>query len=82
MIELLLETAFIQPPTDQATEGPQNIRPAFKHIIKSVTIGNTKRSFGVIECDPLVKRGLKKNGKAHGDALHANVDHTSSMERV
>ncbi|GLJ29375.1 hypothetical protein SUGI_0579240 [Cryptomeria japonica] len=63
LLELLLKTAFIQPPTDQSTEGPQDIRPAFKHTMRSVLMGNTRRNVGVIECDPLVRRGLEKTAR-------------------
>ena len=37
LIELLTESAFVQPPLDQSVDGPPDIRPAFRHIMKTVT---------------------------------------------
>lgn len=36
MIELLTQTAFIQPPADQLADGPPDIRPAFVHTFRTV----------------------------------------------
>lgn len=36
LIELLIETAYIQPPADQLGDGPPDIRPAFVHTLKTV----------------------------------------------
>ncbi|KAH9295327.1 hypothetical protein KI387_038915, partial [Taxus chinensis] len=63
LLELLLETAFIQPPNDQSTEGPPDVRPAFKHALRRVTTGKVVRMVGVIECDPLVRRGLERTAR-------------------
>jgi len=64
LIELLLQAAFIQPPVDQSAEGPPEIRPAFKHTLRTVMIGTkVLKRFGVIECDPLVKRGLERTAR-------------------
>ncbi|XXG51801.1 hypothetical protein AAC387_Pa03g0293 [Persea americana] len=61
LIELLTESAFVQPPLDQSVDGPPDIRPAFRHIMKTVTKNHswmkTNRS-GFIVCDPLVLEGL------------------------
>ena len=37
LMQLLIETAYIQPPVDQLGGGPPDIRPAFKHTFKTVT---------------------------------------------
>ncbi|XP_057821659.2 DNA-directed RNA polymerase 1B, mitochondrial isoform X1 [Cryptomeria japonica] len=63
LIEILLQTAFIQLPSDQSAEGLADIRPAFKHSIRTSKIGKTVRTYGVIECNPLVKRGLDRTAR-------------------
>ncbi|XP_022967967.1 DNA-directed RNA polymerase 1B, mitochondrial-like [Cucurbita maxima] len=65
LIQLLIETAYIQPPIDQLGEGPPDIRPAFVHTLKTITkeAQKTSRRYGVIECDPLVRRGLEKTAR-------------------
>ncbi|KAK0585678.1 hypothetical protein LWI29_032249 [Acer saccharum] len=40
LIELLMETAFIQPPADQLDDGPPDIRPAFVHTFRIVSKEN------------------------------------------
>ncbi|KAL9262688.1 DNA-directed RNA polymerase 1B, mitochondrial-like protein [Drosera capensis] len=62
LIELLIETAYIQPPADQIGDGTPDIRPAFIHRLKTITTELHKR-FGVIECDPLVRKGLEKSAR-------------------
>lgn len=37
LIQLLLETAYIQPPIDQLGDGPPDVRPAFTHVLKTLT---------------------------------------------
>lgn len=37
VIQLLMETAYIQPPIDQLGDGPPDIRPAFVHTLKTIT---------------------------------------------
>ena len=37
LLQLLIETAYIQPPTDQLGDTPPDIRPAFVHTFKNVT---------------------------------------------
>lgn len=37
LIQLLIETAYIQPPIDQLGDGPPDIRPAFVHTLKTIT---------------------------------------------
>ncbi|GAB2280148.1 DNA-directed RNA polymerase 1B, mitochondrial [Dionaea muscipula] len=65
LIHLLIETAYIQPPADQLADGPPDIRPAFMHSLKTVTKDSlkTSRRYGVIECDPLVRKGLEKSAR-------------------
>ncbi|KAL9231262.1 hypothetical protein vseg_006511 [Gypsophila vaccaria] len=62
LIELLIKTAFIQPPASQSAEDFPNIRPAFVHSLKNVGPDNkkTSRRYGVIECDPQVIKSLEK----------------------
>lgn len=57
LIELLVKTAFIQPPANRLADDPPDLRPAFVHSLKSVVPG---RRCGVIECDPLIVSGLEK----------------------
>ncbi|GLT91693.1 hypothetical protein SLE2022_095690 [Rubroshorea leprosula] len=67
LIQLLMETAYIQPPLDQLGDGPLDIRPAFKHALRTITKDTSahkiSRRYGVIECDPLVHKGLEKTAK-------------------
>ncbi|KAK1319048.1 hypothetical protein QJS10_CPB04g01794 [Acorus calamus] len=65
LIELLIQTAYIQPPADQSADSPPDIRPAFKHVLKTITNEQSKmsRRFGVIECDPLVHQGLDRSAR-------------------
>ncbi|XP_044493782.1 DNA-directed RNA polymerase 2, chloroplastic/mitochondrial-like isoform X2 [Mangifera indica] len=67
LMQLLMETAYIQPPIDQFDNSPPDIRPAFVHTFKSITNESMKgtegRRYGVIECDPLVCKGLEKSAR-------------------
>ncbi|XP_022728126.1 DNA-directed RNA polymerase 2B, chloroplastic/mitochondrial-like isoform X3 [Durio zibethinus] len=65
LIELLTQSAYIQPPADQLADCPPDIRPAFRHSFKTVVKENKKtgRRYGVIECDPLVRKGLERTAK-------------------
>ncbi|KAG5527768.1 hypothetical protein RHGRI_028646 [Rhododendron griersonianum] len=65
LIELLMQTAYIQPPADQLADGPPDIRPAFTHTLRTVVRNakNTSRRYGVIECDPLVLMGLERTAR-------------------
>ncbi|KAI3975683.1 hypothetical protein MKX01_023109 [Papaver californicum] len=65
LIELLIQSAYIQPPVDQLSDGPPDIRPAFQHSMETIKIDSLKlsRKFGVIECDPLILQGLEKTAK-------------------
>ncbi|KAL0424534.1 UNVERIFIED_CONTAM: DNA-directed RNA polymerase 2, chloroplastic/mitochondrial [Sesamum radiatum] len=65
LIELILETAYIQPPANQSTEGPPDIRPAFVHTMRTVTkeIKTSSKRYGVIQCDPLVRKGLERTAR-------------------
>ncbi|CAK9315095.1 unnamed protein product [Citrullus colocynthis] len=66
LIELLIESAFIQPPVSQSADSPPDIRPAFWHRFKPVakTPGqNIVKNYGVIECNPIVLAGLDRTAK-------------------
>ncbi|KAM0936472.1 putative DNA-directed RNA polymerase [Dioscorea sansibarensis] len=65
LIELLMETAYVQPPVDQAADGPPDIRPAFRHSLRTVTKEQQKHSkrYGVIECDPIIRQGLDRTAR-------------------
>ncbi|KAM4132098.1 hypothetical protein ACJW30_01G224600 [Castanea mollissima] len=65
LIELLMQTAYIQPPANQLADGPPDIRPAFLHSFKTVMKEGKKisRRFGIIECDPLVIKGLERTAR-------------------
>lgn len=64
LIELLLQATFIQPPIDQSAEGPPEIRPAFRHTFRTIMMGQKiVKRYGVIECDPMVKRGLERSAR-------------------
>ncbi|XP_057494062.1 DNA-directed RNA polymerase 1B, mitochondrial-like isoform X2 [Actinidia eriantha] len=65
LIQLLMETAYIQPPVEQLGDGPPDIRPAFMHTLKTATFETQKvtRRYGVIECDPLVRKGLERTAR-------------------
>ncbi|XP_065879768.1 DNA-directed RNA polymerase 1B, mitochondrial [Euphorbia lathyris] len=65
LIHLLMETAYIQPPVNQSGESLPDIRPAFVHTLKNVMkdAQKTSRRYGVIECDPLVSKGLEKSAR-------------------
>ncbi|KAL9253099.1 DNA-directed RNA polymerase 1B, mitochondrial-like protein [Drosera capensis] len=65
LIQLIIETAYIQPPADEMGDGPPDIRPAFIHSLKTITtdLQKTSKRFGVIECDPLVRKGLEKSAR-------------------
>ncbi|KAL2344235.1 hypothetical protein Fmac_005520 [Flemingia macrophylla] len=65
LMQLLIETAYIQPPNNQFGDGPPDIRPAFKHTLKTLATDSQKetRRYGVIECDPLVQSGLEKSAR-------------------
>ena len=39
-IELLLNSAFVQPPADQTPDSSPDIRPAFKHVLRQPIIEN------------------------------------------
>ncbi|KAF9663906.1 hypothetical protein SADUNF_Sadunf17G0100800 [Salix dunnii] len=65
LIELLLRTAYIQPPCDQLADSPSEPRPAFVHTSRTVSYENKKgaKKYGVIQCDPLVLKGLEKTAR-------------------
>ncbi|KAK9750321.1 hypothetical protein RND81_02G187500 [Saponaria officinalis] len=65
LIQLLMETAYIQPPLDQSSDAPPDLRPAFIHTQKAVSKDAQKgcRRYGVIQCDPLVRKGLEKTAR-------------------
>nr|CAD1831955.1 unnamed protein product [Ananas comosus var. bracteatus] len=65
LIELLMESAFVQPPPSQSADSLLEIRPAFRHAFKTVAVENGKlrNRYGVIECDPLVHKGLDSTAR-------------------
>ncbi|CAN4121991.1 unnamed protein product [Withania somnifera] len=63
LIQILTETAYIQPPNDQLDDCPPDIRPAFVHTLKTVETVKGSRRYGVIQCDPLVRKGLDKTAR-------------------
>ncbi|KAK4279980.1 hypothetical protein QN277_011668 [Acacia crassicarpa] len=65
LIDILLQTAYIQPPSDQPGDCPPDIRPAFFHSFRTVVKRgvNSGRKYGVIECNPLVLKGLEKTAR-------------------
>ncbi|KAL6529271.1 DNA-directed RNA polymerase 1B, mitochondrial [Orobanche gracilis] len=63
LIQILTQTAYIQPPVDQMDDAPPDIRPAFVHTLKSVETQKGIRRYGVIECDPLVRKGLERTAR-------------------
>ncbi|KAH7546138.1 hypothetical protein FEM48_Zijuj01G0168800 [Ziziphus jujuba var. spinosa] len=66
LIELLTETAYIQPPLDQSADSPPDVRPAFRHRFKPIMKNpglKLVKNYGVIECDPLLLTGLDGTAK-------------------
>uniref|UniRef100_A0A7N0UT29 DNA-directed RNA polymerase n=1 Tax=Kalanchoe fedtschenkoi TaxID=63787 RepID=A0A7N0UT29_KALFE len=65
LIQLLMETAYIQSPVDQIGDSPPDIRPAFIHSLKTVVAEAQKsnRRYGIIECDPLISKGLERTAR-------------------
>ncbi|KAK1381019.1 DNA-directed RNA polymerase [Heracleum sosnowskyi] len=63
LIQLLMETAYIQSPADHSEDGPPDIRPAFVHNLKTIDTRKGSRRYGVIECDPMVRKGLEKTAR-------------------
>ncbi|KAI9126071.1 hypothetical protein K1719_003489 [Acacia pycnantha] len=66
LIQLLIETAYLQAPADQSADAPPDIRPAFSHRVKAIPKYPGKKAMkncGVIECDPLLLAGLDESAK-------------------
>ncbi|XP_060192764.1 DNA-directed RNA polymerase 2B, chloroplastic/mitochondrial isoform X2 [Lycium barbarum] len=65
LIELLLQTAYIQSPADQLAVDPPDIRPAFVHSVRTVSkeTKSASRRYGIIQCDELVFKGLEKTAR-------------------
>ncbi|XP_039071810.1 DNA-directed RNA polymerase 3, chloroplastic-like isoform X1 [Hibiscus syriacus] len=66
LLELLTETAYVQPPIDQSGDSPPDVRPAFRHKFKTISRDprqKIKKRYGIIECDPLLRSGLDKSAK-------------------
>ncbi|KAH6817431.1 DNA/RNA polymerases superfamily protein [Perilla frutescens var. frutescens] len=66
LLDLLTQSAYVQPPIDQAADCPPDVRPAFRHIFKIAAREpgqNLVKKYGVIECDPLVLDGVDKTVK-------------------
>ncbi|KAF5190533.1 Dna-directed rna polymerase 3 protein [Thalictrum thalictroides] len=66
LIELLINTAVVQPPVSQLPDDLPEIRPAFRHTFKAMMREPGRRGgnmYGVIECDSLVREGLDKTAR-------------------
>ncbi|WOK98268.1 hypothetical protein Cni_G06978 [Canna indica] len=65
LIELLIESAFIQVPSDPSADSPPEFRPAFRHTFKNFSKedGKSMNRYGVIECDPLIYKGLDSTAR-------------------
>lgn len=63
LIQILMETAYIQPPNEELDNAPPDILPAFVHTLKTVDTPHGTRRYGVIECDPLVRKGMEKSAR-------------------
>ncbi|URD75747.1 hypothetical protein MUK42_09414 [Musa troglodytarum] len=65
LIELLLESAFVQVPCDSLADCPPEILPAFRHTFKNISKENGKsiNRYGVIECDPVVHKGFDSTAR-------------------
>ncbi|XP_050213879.1 DNA-directed RNA polymerase 3, chloroplastic [Mercurialis annua] len=66
LIELLTETAFVQPPVNQSADVPPDVRPAFRHkfkIVKNSPGQKMVKKYGVIECDSLILKGMDGSAK-------------------
>ncbi|TKW22107.2 hypothetical protein SEVIR_4G204400v4 [Setaria viridis] len=65
LIELLLDSAFVQPPADQTPDSSPDIRPAFRHVLRQPIIenGRLKKKHWVIECDHLVHEGFESTAR-------------------
>ncbi|KAL2634219.1 hypothetical protein R1flu_005698 [Riccia fluitans] len=62
LIEIMIDVATLQPPASQTEDDMGEMRPAFKHSMKTFPgLNNSGRKFGVIECDPLVVQELDKS---------------------
>ncbi|KAL6874119.1 hypothetical protein ACP4OV_014201 [Aristida adscensionis] len=65
LIELLLDSAFVQSPANQSPESSPTFLPAFKHILRQPIVenGKLKKKHWVIECDPLVCSGFESTAR-------------------
>ncbi|KAF8687200.1 hypothetical protein HU200_042868 [Digitaria exilis] len=65
LIELLLDSAFVQSPADQTPDSSPDIRPAFRHVLRQPIIenGKLKKKHWVIECDHLVHEGFESTAR-------------------
>ncbi|KAL2936435.1 DNA-directed RNA polymerase 3 chloroplastic [Bienertia sinuspersici] len=66
LIELLIDTAYVQHPSNQSNDSPPDVRPAFRHKFKILTNDQGQqmvKRYGVIECDPLVLKGIDRSAR-------------------
>lgn len=63
LLELFIETAYIQDPGDHPSDSLIEVRPAFRHSIRTVQSANKgtcTKNFGIIECDSFISGGIHK----------------------
>eukprot|EP00250_Pteridium_aquilinum_P021406 c25112_g1_i1 orf=168-3746(+) len=66
LLELLIETAYIQDPGDHSSDDSVAVRPAFRHSIRTIlgkesgSKQSCSKKYGVIECDPFISKGIHK----------------------
>ncbi|KAJ3679190.1 hypothetical protein LUZ60_017201 [Juncus effusus] len=67
LIQLLIESAYVQVPQKESNEGSFEMRPAFRHNLQPAKTedGKLKFSHGVLVCDPLVYKGLDSSSARH-----------------
>ncbi|CAH9103710.1 unnamed protein product [Cuscuta europaea] len=62
LMKVLMDTAYIQVPMNES-DGVPDIRPAFVHTVRTMEAPGGSRRYGMIQCDPLVFKGLEKTAR-------------------
>ncbi|KAI8016887.1 hypothetical protein LOK49_LG04G00656 [Camellia lanceoleosa] len=77
LVELLTETAYVQPPVNQLADSPPDIRPAFRHLFRISNDPGQKvvKRYGVIECDPLVLAELNLSEAIKSSSPRTVISH-------